>query len=251
MKATLYRNIDLVRIPIKAGVSEYYLPQNVDWSTSKIDKIAVCIPQNPCNDPMDSSIPVMDVANALDLYFNIYSANQKEILHAVSAEQLSHRNNYPIYLNSELDLSLCSLYFTTDPADDYTLLLYVYRNSKEIEVDLPENSVTVEFPLAAGQEINFQEIIQTYIHALPAKVRGIMFWSGVSDPAYFTLRDYKLKYMLQNLHSELARPNMNGGTAKDSQIDAMYFDSIDVDFQYSSIKNATTNPGTQVITILY
>ena len=252
MKATLYRNIDLVRIPIKQGVKEYYFPQNVDWAKCKVDKIAVCVPQTACVDPMDGTTPVLDVNTYTDIYFNIVSSEQQEIFHAVSAEQLAHTNNHPIMIDSVLDLSQCSLYFTSAPVSDYTLLLYVYHDNKTIETEfMPDRSVTFEFPLDAGEEINFQEIIQTYIHALPAKVKGIAFWSAISAPAYFTLRDYKLECVLQNLHSELARPDMNGGSAVDTQIAPMLFDSIDIDFQYSHIRNATSVAGTQTVTILY
>lgn len=252
MKRTLYRNIDLVRIPIKAGISEYYFPQNVDWAACKVDRIAACIPDAPCVDPMDGTTPVLDGANYQDLFFNIYSSDQREILHAVSAEQLLHVNNNPIYLDSKLDLSLCSCYFTTAPAQDCTLLLYVYHDNAEGELnDLPERSITVEFPLNAYQQINFQQIIETYIHALPATVKGVMFWNAKSDPAYFTLRNYKQTYVLQNLHSELARPNMNGGTAIDTQLAPMYFDAIDIDFQYSHIRECGGISSTQKITILY
>lgn len=251
MKATLYRNIELVRIPVKAGVAEYYFPQNVSWADCKIDKIVACIPDTACVDPMDGSTPILTTGDALDLYFNIYSADQKELLHAVSAEQLWHRNNNPIALNSKLDLSLCNLYFTTDPAQDMTLLLYVYHDSKVCECEMPENSVTVEFPLEAGQEINFQRIIQDYIHALPAKVKGIQFWSAVGSPAYFTLRDTALRYVLQNLHCELARPIMNGGSAEDTQAASMLFDNIDINFLYSHIRNCGSATAVQKITILY
>lgn len=251
MKQTLYRNIDLLRIPIKAGIAEYYFPQNVDWAACKVEKIVACIPNAACVDPYDGTTPVLNVGSVTDLYFNLYSAEQKELLHAVSVEQLLHVNNNPVLLNSQLDLSLCNLYFTTAPAADATLLLYVYHDSKIVDEDLPERTVTLEFDLAANQEINLQDIITTYIHALPAKVRGIMFWTGVSNPAYFTLRDYKQTYVLQNLHSELARPNMNGGAAWDSQAYTMLFDKIDIDFQYSHIREAAGQTSHQKITILY
>ena len=252
MKATLYRNIELVRIPVKAGVSEYYFPQNVSWAGEKIDRIAVVIPNQPCVDPMDGTTPVMDGSLYKDLYLNVYSDEQKELLHAVNCEQLLHLNNNPLYLNSELDLSLCNLYFTEAPTQDCTLLLYVIHGSREIDTDdVPERSITVDFELQAGEEINFQQIIQQYIHALPAKVKGIMFWNAQSAPAYFTLRDYKLTYMLQNLHSELARPQMNGGAAYSTQLQPMYFDNLDINFQYSHIRNCGASAAVQKITILY
>lgn len=252
MKTSLYRNIDLVRIPVKAGVSEYYFPQNVDWATCKVDRIAACIPATACVDPMDGTTAVLDRSASADLFFEIYTANQREILHAVSVEQLLHTNNNPICLNSELDLSLCKVYFTTPPTQDYTLLLYVYHDNKEVEsYDVPERSVTIDFELSAYQEINFQEIITTYIHALPATVKGIMFWNAKTDPAYFTLRNYKQTYVLQNLHSELARANMQGVSADDTQTNPMYFDCIDIDFQYSHIRECAGQTSKQRITILY
>lgn len=251
MKATLYRNIDLVRIAVKQGVSEYYLPQNVDWASRKIERLAVVIPNTPCVDPMDGQTPVMDSSLYKDLFFNLYSTDQRELLHAVSAEQLSHQQNNPITLDSALDLSLCRLYFTSAPTADCTLLLYVYYGNRTADVELPEKSVTVQFELAAGEEINFQQIIATYIHALPAKVKGIMFWNATTSPAYFTLRDYKLKYVLNNLHAELARPNMNYGSAADIQAAPMLFDNIDINFQYSHIRNCGSSTAVQKITILY
>ena len=251
MKQTLYRNIDLVRIPIKAGISEYYFPQNVDWAAKKVDKIVPCLPDAACVDPMDGTTDVLDAHNVGDLYFNIYSADHRELLHAVSVDQLVHVNNHPILLNSKLDLSLCSLYFTSAPAQDWTLLLYVYHDNQECDCDVPQNSVTVEFPLDANEEINFQRIITTYIHELPAKVKGVMFWNAKSAPAYFTLRDTTDTYVLRNLHSELARPNMNGGVAWDTQIAPMLFDNIDINFQYSHIRNAQSVANVQKITFLY
>ena len=251
MKQTLYRNIDLVRIPVKAGISEYYFPQNVDWADCKVDKILACIPQTACVDPMDGTTSVLTQGDYADIYFNIYSADQHELLHAVSAEQLAHINNHPILINSKLDLSLCNVYFTTAPASDYTLLLYVYHDNRVADVELPRRSITLDFELAAHQDINLQDIITTYIHALPAKVKGIIFWSAISAPAYITLRDYEETYILQNLHSELARSQMNGGYAQTSQVVPMLFDNIDIDFQYSHIRNAEGNNNRQKITLLY
>ena len=252
MKATLYKNIELVRIPVKAGVSEYYFPQNVSWADETIERIVPVIPQTACVDPMDGSTPIMDGSLYKDLFFNIYSADQKELLHACSCDQLVHTNNNPIALNSKLDLSLCNLYFTDDPTTDCTLLLYVYHGNREVEIEtMPARSITVEFELQAGEEINFQEIIQQYIHALPAKVKGVLMWNAITAPAYFTLRDNKLQYMLQNLHSELARPQMNGGSAADTQLAPMLFDNIDINFQYSHIRNCGSSAAVQKMTILY
>ena len=252
MKANLYKNIDLVRIKVKSGVSDYYLPQNVDWAAKKIDRIAICAPAADCVDPMDGQTPVMtaSVLRSLNCYLNIYSADQREILHAVSAENLLHTNNHPVYLNSELDLRLCSLYFKTELTEDYTLLLYVYHDNKCVQdYDMPNRSVTVQFSLAAGEEINFREIINTYISALPDTLKGVAFWG--ETPAYFTLRDYKLTYILQNLHSELARPMMQGASAEETQINGLLLDAININFEYSHIRNCSTDAEIYTITFLY
>ena len=252
MKTNLYRNIDLLRINVKAGVDEYYFPQNVDWAAKKVDRIAICAPAAACVDPMDGITPVMTLADlvAADCFVNIYSADQREILHAVSAEQILHLNNHPLYLDSELDLSLCSLYFKTAPAQDMTLLLYVYHDNKCVEnYDMPSRSVTVEFPLQAGEEINFRKIINTYVHALPATIKGVSVW-GNTD-LYMTLRDHKLTYVLQNLHGELARPMMDGGSAVYTQINGMALDSVDIDFEYSHVRNCSANNGNYKITFWY
>lgn len=252
MKANLYRNIDLLRINVKAGVSEYYFPQNVDWAAKKIDRIAICAPAAECVDPMDGQTPVMtaSVLESLSCYLNIYSADQREILHAVSAEQILHTNNHTLYLNSELDLSLCSLYFKTEPTEDYTLLLYVYHDNKCADnYDMPQRSVTVLFPLGAGEEINFRQIINTYISALPASLKGVAFWGEA--PAYMTLRDFKLTYILQNLHNELARPMMQGISAENTQINALLLDNIDINFEYSHIRNCSAEDGEYKITFIY
>lgn len=251
MKTIKYKNIELLRVSIKSGETDYYFPQNVSWAGCKIDKIVACLPKNACVDPYDGVTPVMTKADAGDLFFNIYSKDQKELLHAVSAEQIWHKNNNPLLLNSELDLSLCNLYFTSAPAQDMTLLLYVFHDTAVAEDELPENSVSAEFELQAGEEINFQQIITTYIRAIPAKVKGMLFWNAETAPAYFTLRNYEQTYMLQNLHSELARVNMNGGSAEDSQVAPMLFDNININFQYSHIRNCGASAAVQKITILY
>ena len=252
MTAELYKNIELVRIPIKAGMSEYHFPQNVNWAGEKVQKIVVCAPQIACIDPLDGQTPVMSAANVDSLYFELYDSNERELVHDLNYQNISHRNNNVIELDSVLNLSLCRMYFMAAPAQDATLLLYVYHDTKTTEdYDMPTRTVSVEFPLAANQEINLQEIINTYIHALPATLKGVIFWNAETDPAYITLRDYKLTYSLNNLHSELARPMETGASAEDCQAKMMLFDNIDIDFQYSHIREAAGQSSTQKITFLY
>lgn len=254
MKAELYKNIDLVRIPIKQGISEYFLPQNVDWAKEYIHKIVVCAPEIPCIDPVDGTTPVLKRSDIQDLYFNLYSETDKELWHDLSFEQILHTNNNPIEVNSKLDLALCRFYFNTTPSQDATLLLYVYHDTNVNDnYDLPTQSVTATFPLAAEEELSLQAIINTYVHALPSKIKGFIFWDAVGSPAYITLRDYNLTYTLQHIHSELARPDRKDFTprAQDLQARLLLLDDIDINFEYSSIRNATANKQTQTITFLY
>ena len=107
---------------------------------------------------------------------------------------------------------------------------------------------TERFPLAANAQITFQEIINTYIHALPAKVRAISCWDAEQNPAYMTLRDHQLTYILRDVHTELCRPQMVGESAEKTQVHPFYVDNIDIDFDYSFIRNATSSGNIQTLT---
>lgn len=254
MKAELYKNCSLVRLSIKAGVADYYLPQNVDWAAKKVDKLLIVAPDNNLSvDPVDGKTPVLSYSTleSLDGYITLYDADNRELMHDVSVKQLSHYNNNPLYVNAELNLSLCRISFMTAPVADATLLLYAfYETRTEDYFDMPRKSVTAVFDLAANQELSFQEIINTYVHALPAKIKGIVWWDN-SNPAYLTLRDYDLTYQMASVHSELCRPDMNGGSAMRSQGQLFFVDDIDVDFDYSNIREAAGQVSTQKITFLY
>ena len=252
MKAKLYTNCSLVRVPIKAGVEEYDMPQNVEWADRKIDKLVVCAPAASCTDPIDGVTPVLTDSDVADLFFTLYDADNREIMHDVSAAQLMHRNNNALTVDAKLNLSLCKIYFTQAPAADGTLLLYVYYQTRtEDYFDLPKKSITVTFPLDADQEISFQEIINTYAHALPETIKGIICWYPENNPAWLTLRDYKLTYQMSNIHTELCRPDINGLSAYDTQAALFLTNDLDIDFDYSNIRNATGVANTQQITFLF
>lgn len=253
MKTELYTNCSLVRVPIKAGVDEYYLPQNVDWANRKIDRMIICAPKAACTDPIDGVTPVMDVATIKDLYVNLYDAQNREIMHDVSWEQLANHNNNPIRIDAQLNLSLCRLYFTTAPAADATLLIYVFYGTRTEEYyDLPKKSVTAQFDLDADQEMTFQELINTYVHALPAKIKGIICWDSTDAPLFITLRDYALTYQMANIHTELMRPDLCNVNAMSSQAALFLLNDLDIDFDYSHVRNAQGSAVTGLkITFLY
>lgn len=252
MKTELYKNCCLVRVPIKAGVEEYYLPQNVEWAAQDVDKIVICTPYRVCVDPIDGKTPVVDISLIQDMYVSLYDADNREIMHDVSFEQLLHRNNNVIEIHRKLNLKQCRLTFTTAPVADAILLLYVYYGGKSVEdYETPKKSVSVTFPLAANEELSLQDVINTYVHALPGKIKGIIAWDAFNNPAWLTLRDYKLSYQMANICTELCRPDMNNGTAYDSQAQLFLLDDIDIDFDYSHIREAAGQSSTQKITFLF
>lgn len=251
MKATLYKNVDLVVIPIKSGVSEYYLPQNVSWASEKVDKIVLCDPTTSCVSPIDGETPVMSKMNNRmeDVYINLFTDEDKEITYNANSALFTHTNNHPIMVNSKLNLSLCRIYFTQEPGSTSCILMYVFYGSRVVEDYEPATkSITVSFPLQAGEKLTFQEIINTYIHALPKTVRAITCWNAESNPAYLTLRDHQLSYIVRDLHTELCRPQMVGSSAATTQVFPFLTDNMDIDFDYSFIQNATGNANKQTIT---
>ena len=252
MNATLYKNVDLVVLPIKSGISDYYLPQNVSWAKEKVDKILICAPTAACVSPIDGETPVMQSAAMRDMYINIFTDEDKEIMYDAHADGFKHTNNEPIMVDSVLNLSLCRLYFTTMPTTDSVLLLYVFYGSRVVEDYEPATrGITVSFPLQPSQKITFQDIINTYIHALPKTVRGIVCWDSESNPAYMTLRDHQLSYIVRDLHTELCRKPMVGDSAEKTQAHPFLTDDMDIDFDYSFIQNATGTENIQTITFQF
>lgn len=252
MKTELYTNVSLVRIPIKTGISEYHLPQNVEWAGKKIEKLLIVAPTLACIDPVDGQTPVMTVADVANLYIELYDSNDRELMHDVSAEQLLHLNNQQLRVDAALNLALCRLYFTQAPAADGTLLLYAFYGTRTEEYyDLPKKSITVEFPMAANEQMTLQEVINTYAHALPAKIQGIICWDAASNPAYLALRDYKLTYQMANVHTELCRPDAAASYAYDTQAALFLLNDLDINFDYSYIRNAKNAACTQKITFLF
>ena len=249
MKTDIYTNCSLVRVPIKAGVSEYSFPQNVDWAERVVNRIAVCCPQAAVNDPVDGVTPVLSASDVKDLFFTLYDDKNNEIMHDVSYEQILHLNNAPLRIDAKLNLSLCRLAFTSAPAQDYTLLLYVFFQTRtEDYFDAPRKNVSVTFDLDADEQISLQEIINTYVHALPARIKGMIFWNAETDPSWITLRDYQQTYRMTNIHSEMARPDMQGAIA---QANVFWLNDLDIDFDNSYIRNAQSSQNTQKITFFF
>lgn len=252
MRTEIYTNCSLVRVPIKAGVDEYYLPQNVEWAGKKIDKMIVCAPDNRCFDPMDGQTVIMSQDDIRDCYINLYDRNNRELMHDVSWRQISHTNNNPLTVDAVLNLSLCRIYFTTAPEENYTLLLYVFYDTRtEDYFDVPQKSITVTFPLLTNQKITLRDIINDYVHALPGRIQGVMFWSAYNFAAFMTLRDKDLTYQMSDIYCELARPDMAEDRAINIQTNPFWLNDLDIDFDYSYIREAGGTDGVQKITFFY
>lgn len=236
MKATLYKNVDLVQIPLEKGVTEYFFPSNVDWSNKRVDKL-VFVGAGASTDmvsPMDGITPVY---TALDnIYLSIYSSDNIELLHDLLVRNLDAKANYPVLLNSKLNLQVCRIHLQNEISGTAVLLCYVFYESKTCDnYELPKKSVTTHFALAAGEKRTFREIIDTYIHALPAKVKCITSW-GTPGGCYLTLRDHKLEKVFNSITDILLRPQ----TAVQAQVCPFFVDDLDIDFDYSFVQNSSS-----------
>lgn len=263
MKANLYRNIDLVRIPIKTGVKEYQFPRNVDWADKVVDKIVFCPmapnadTNHPSLDPVDGTTPIISDLSATqrNAFVNLTDEHDVEIMHYLHLSTIRYQNIQSILeVNARLNLSLCSIKMTDAPVTDGTMLLYVFWGGKKEEsYDYPCNSITADFELAAHQEMTFREIINTYIHAMPQRVRGVIAERGKDSPAYLTLRDHQYSYVIRNVHTQLFEPARTATfyTKMYPYLPTMLFDNIDIDFDYSRIRNAQDIPNRQILTFLY
>ena len=252
----LYRNIDLVQVNVKAGVQDYFLPKNVEWAKVMVDKLVICAPGSVGNvSPIDGVTNVMTYTDLLaaDLYFDLYTADSKQICHGLHAISLLNNNNYVMEINAQLSRELSMLHFGVMPTQDSCLLLYVFSKGEEkIDIEPSKKNVTLHFHLGASQKMTLREVINTYVHASGEKVRGVTFYSAYSAPLYITLRDHQLTYFVNSVHSELMRPDLFGiGGAPDTQLQPFRLDSVDVDFDYSFIQNATASDEDVVMTIEY
>lgn len=248
----LVRNIDLVQIPIVAGTEEYSLPRNVDWAEKSIDKILLCAPDNACVSPIDGVSNVYTKSDVQDLYLDMYDNAGNTIFYEAHYENVLYTNNHALEINAQLDLQLCKLRFTTAPVSNGVLLLYVFWNTQEDEwIDEPRRSKTIAAYLPASGKIKFSELLYQFIHADGKAVRGLQIWNAENTPCYITLRDHELKHILNSVHCVMCKPPMAGNSADDCQYTPIRFDSLDIDFDYSFIQNATSSAETVIMTFEY
>lgn len=242
-----------MQINIKQGTDEYFLAKNVDWQDQTVDKILLFVPQSSgVLSPLDGVTPVLTRADIEDLYFDLYDKEEHTICNGMHYTQLLYTNNHPHMLRSKLQFNLSRMYFAKTPQTDGCILMYIfYAGKEEYDCEMPNRSVTIKFPLQAGEEITFTRLINTYIHAPGYRVKGITFWNADANPAYITMRDHECSYVINNLATPLCKPQMAGATAEDTQVQPMLLDNIDIDFDYSYIRNATAGATVQTMEIKY
>ena len=169
-------------------------------------------------------------------------------------------------INSKISLQTSKLVFTETPEDDACMLIYVFWGTKIVDEDVPNHNVTFQFTLSPGQERKLSDIIDTYIHAQSRKLKGIYLWGGYGywSFLYITLRDYNYKTVVKLLPAGMCRPPMGvdpimiGNTiaeqAQSVQVDPMYLDSADIDFDNSFVYYSSPEDSSDAnitITLLY
>lgn len=254
----LYKNIDLVQINVKAGVSEYFFPRNVDWADQVIEKLVVYAPEAESGErsPIDLKNYIIDQNVYRNVYLDLYNADNVEIAHSLSAQSIVHRNNYPLEINDKLSLQLSRIFFSKAPVQDGCLLIYVFWGNTDVDnFEIPQKSVTIDVLTETGKDVWFKDFIDTYIYAQGKVLKGIDVWNGLgggSHDEFITLRDSNYKTVIKHLPVAMCRPQMGvpaDFTAEYAQIHPLYLDNADIDFANSFIRKSGDEPEPAVLTI--
>lgn len=257
MKSQIYKNIDLFIINVKAGVKEYFLPKNVDWANRMVEKIVLYTGSGVEVSPMDGQTHVFTMQQVANLFIDLYTKEDVEIVHNLNAQSILHTNNFPLELNHKISLELSRIAFSEEPEQNGCLLFYVYWGTDVVEdYETPKQNVTVQFQMKAGEMLNLSKVVDSYIHAQGKKLRGISVWKG---SGYITLRDYNFKPIVKSLHTSMCRPLMGVSAsattpsekAMSVQANPLYLDCANVDFDNSFIRQATSSDDNFTITFLY
>lgn len=237
----LINNIDFFQVNVVGGSSEYYFPQNVSWAGKKINSLVV-VGSNGQNEvsPIDGSTPLLTLNELKDLYIDLVSAEDKELARNLHVDNVVYQNNYVYSVESVLSLNLCRFIFSDNYFNSGCFLVYVIYESEETTENNPVNSVTVGLQLQANEEISIKEIIDEYMHVKTECVKGLISWN-TEEPFYLTLRDENDTYTFNSVHSSLMRPQINKGSAQNTQIYPLLLNNKDVDMDNSFIRNATNS----------
>lgn len=268
MKLQIYKNIDILQVNYKTGDTELFFPKNVSWADKVVNKIVLYAA--PTFDiersPIDEN-NVMPYEHLKNVFLNIYSANEEEIIASVNATNFIYTNNHLLEINEKISLKLSTIKFSKPAEFDGVLLFYVFWDTKEKEcIDRPKKSVTSEFIVSPQSYLPLDKYIDTYIHSQGETLKGFYAWVGdVETPGdgnslYITLRDYNNKTIINSLPLRMCRAmilpkkNIYGDPIKahQCQINPIYLDDENIDFANSFIFNAEPDLISQVkITFLY
>lgn len=268
MKLQIYKNIDILQVNYKTGDTELFFPKNVSWADKVVNKIVLYAA--PTFDversPIDEN-DVMPYEHLKNVFLNIYSANEEEIIASVNATNFIYTNNHLLEINEKISLKLSTIKFSKPAEFDGVLLFYLFWDTKEKEcIDRPKKSVTSEFIVNPQSYLPLDRYIDTYIHSQGEKLKGFYAWVGdVETPGdgnslYITLRDYNNKTIINSLPLRMCRamilPKKNiyedPIKAHQCQINPIYLDDENIDFANSFIFNADPSiVGEVKITFLY
>lgn len=270
------KNIDLVQIDVTSNSDQlasyelsYYLPKSVDWIGRKIHKILVAEPSVADSDiisPFGGKrvLTANDYATSVPayqeqgIYFDLYKQGGEQIARNLSVTELLSQNPNPYIIDEVLDLDLCRIHIPGKYPFSGSMLLYIFYD--EVEQDsLPTNSITVRFPLAAGERMTFQELVNNYVHIQPNRIRGIIDWTERNAPCYLMLRDFNGRTILNNVLTCLFRSPSGDpdsaypyGTPMVSELrHQLYLPCADINFDYSYVQNARNAAVEKIITFEY
>ena len=237
-----FQNISLCQINVKSGQTEYYLPKNANWRNKKIEKIVVY-----AHDPNVSvTSPVDDQAcgsrtDISDLYFDLYNTAGENIMHNVHAYELLDVNNFPPIVGQQLSFDLSKIFFTSAPVSDYALMLYVFYNAKESEVEDSTENVTVNFTVPAKTSYSLQYVIENYMYARSKGVRAIAIWNDLATLSYnsgfVTLRDTSGFLAHEDMPTYFFRPVNKPASGDVILRNHIPLAAVDLDFNNSFVYN--------------
>lgn len=251
-----YQNISLCQINVKQGQSEYYLPMNANWREKKIEKIVVYAHDDnvPVSSPVDDA-SCLGRSDIQDLYFDLYNVDGENIMHNLQAYELLDANNFPPEIGHKLSFDLSRIFFTTPPASDAALLLYVFYNSSEAAQDEATENVTVIFDVPAKSRVSFADVIEKYMYATNRGVRAIAVWNDVATLSYnsgfLTLRDDTGRLAHEDLPTYFFRPVNKPASGDVILRNHIPLDAVDLDFNNSYMYNPHNQAIEYTVTFYY
>ena len=254
-----YQNISLLQLNVKTGQKEYYLPKNASWRDKVIEKIVVFAPEvntTPVVSPVNGAT-VFNEYELSDMFFDLYNEDGVNIVHNLQAYSQNLNNTYPLTIGQKLSFDLCRIHFTSAPVKDGALMLYVFYNSTDLDVDEPTENITINFPLQAGEKLSLQQVIERYMYARNKRVRHIAVWNGNTtskafNSAFITLRDTDGYLCHEYLPTFMLRPSiLPTGPYNILMPENRIVLNADIDFNNSFIVNTQSQQDDYIVTFYY